>query len=688
MAVIKSTVRNIALFIFLIAAAVVFLVASIPVNAQMPPSSLIEIPDSDAEFAPQLMKLSSKSGDTADFFRLKLAERKLKNGDLKSAMKLVDRVDSKAFLFWKNVVIAEVFEAEGKAEKALETLIKLPPRPRPDLSFGETFYANLYKRALITKMSANLALGRSTENELTELAANFPMDADAGRYSSNLSAEQKIVKLHALAFAYKYSLIGNIISPEEIISSSVPRETKCEALFDLGYGLKRAAGMADIAMAALEGVVDQKCEKNLEARALYWIGSIGTSAQKGDEARRAAARLAHEFKGHRLQDDGYYMLYKNAEKNGQTEAAQKYFRELMNLPKGDMRDKLAFEMAFPYYERKDFERAAEILEPLVDTTAADENFTQVLYWYARSLQKMGGKKNDEKAMKIYGKIASDYPYSFYAVMAAARAGVSLKFPALPQMKGKVPAKDNGFFAIIDELNGDGFHNAAKQVMDLAMNLNPEWEKPNEEFIARNYIESQNYRKALDMAAAHFDSSAYGPVAHHSDPMFAAFFPLAFPDAAAGGYRLTGLPRGAIEGVMREESLFQPNVRSHAGAIGLMQLMPRTAALVARQGAGGASASDLTDPRDNVLLGSSYLSSMRDKFYGQMPLAIMAYNAGPGNVNRFLRNLKNLELDEFIENIPIAETRGYVKRVMRSMQVYGAIYNEPEFKKPFFSFEVR
>jgi soluble lytic murein transglycosylase len=272
-------------------------------------------------------------------------------------------------------------------------------------------------------------------------------------------------------------------------------------------------------------------------------------------------------------------------------------------------------------------------------------------------------------------------------MAAARDQIPLNIPALPKLKGTKPKRDEGLFDLIDKLNDGGFHSGAGQVMDLAMNLNPEWEKKHEEFVTLKYIESQNYRKALDMAAQHFDSSVYGPVAPQSDPMFAAFFPLAFSDVVTRGYRRTGLPRGAIEGIMREESLFQVNVRSSAGAMGLMQVMPRTGAIMARKDSGNSGASDLTQPRDNVLLGSYYLADMLKLFGGQMPLAIMAYNAGPGNVNKFLRKLGNLDLDEFIENIPISETRAYVKRVMRSMKVYGSIYDEAEFKDPFFSLQV-
>lgn len=660
---------------------------STAVSAQMPPSSLVEIPTSDAEFAGRLNALASKSGETADFFRLKLAEATLKKGDEKAAEKFAERVDKKALKFWKDVVLAESFLAAGHPRKVLELLETLPPQPAPDLSFGETFYANIYKRALLALRTAKMSLGQGVENESAELAANFPMDSDVAGYSPNLSTLQKITKLHALVFAHKYSLINDIITPEEILGSKLSHEQKCRALYDLGYGLRRSDKMASVAVAAFKGMVSQKCERDLETRALYWIGSLGAAANEDEAADSSLKRLAHEFKGHRLQDDGFYLLHKRADRLNQDLLSQKYYDELMKLPRGDMRDKLAFEKAFPFYMRGDYGRVLTILGPLVGSHAADETFTQVLYWYARALQKIGGKENQNRAMKVYKDIASTYPYSFYATIAAARAGVQLKIPALPKLKGAPPAGSDGYFELIDALGRDGFHNSAKQVMDLAMNLNPAWEKSNKEFITRKYIESQNYRKALDMAALHFDSGAYGPVEPQADPMFAAFFPLAFPDAVDGGYRLTGLPRGAIEGIMREESLFQSNVRSYAGAIGLMQLMPATAAMMARSGAGGASAKDLTSPVDNVLLGSAYLADMRRKFNDQMPLAIMAYNAGPGNVNKFLRSLGKLELDEFIENIPISETRGYVKRVMRSQRVYGSIYNEEEFKKSFFNFQV-
>lgn len=171
-------------------------------------------------------------------------------------------------------------------------------------------------------------------------------------------------------------------------------------------------------------------------------------------------------------------------------------------------------------------------------------------------------------------------------------------------------------------------------------------------------------------------------------MFAAFYPLPFRDKTEIGYKRSELPFGAIEGIMREESLFQRTARSWVGATGLMQLMPSTAAMLKRQNTDVEFHPSLTDTESNIILGSTYLKDMRNYFSGQLPLAIMAYNAGPGNVNKWLRRFGNLELDEFIEKIPLSETRNYVKRVMRTMQVYGQIYDEEFFRKPtYVSFQI-
>lgn len=134
----------------------------------------------------------------------------------------------------------------------------------------------------------------------------------------------------------------------------------------------------------------------------------------------------------------------------------------------------------------------------------------------------------------------------------------------------------------------------------------------------------------------------------------------------------------IHAISRQESQFAQNAVSHAGARGLMQLMPGTANEQAGKLGLSYNASSLTqDAGYNIQLGSGYFQRMLDYYGGSWPLAVAAYNAGPGNVNKFLRangDPRNGGIDwvEWIEKIPLSETRNYVQRVLENAVVYEAM----------------
>lgn len=147
-----------------------------------------------------------------------------------------------------------------------------------------------------------------------------------------------------------------------------------------------------------------------------------------------------------------------------------------------------------------------------------------------------------------------------------------------------------------------------------------------------------------------------------------------------GYPLYRMPEGYPERALllamaRQESNFDPNAVSRAGAQGIMQVMPRTARKVARANGWRYSRSRLTgDPDYNIRLGSSYLREMLARFDGSYVLAIAAYNAGPNAVARWLRkngDPRNGVDDpiDWIELIPYRETRTYVHRVLGNLQIF-------------------
>ena len=124
------------------------------------------------------------------------------------------------------------------------------------------------------------------------------------------------------------------------------------------------------------------------------------------------------------------------------------------------------------------------------------------------------------------------------------------------------------------------------------------------------------------------------------------------------------------GIARSESLFMRDVRSSAGAIGLMQLMPATGRSVARALRLRYTGLDtLTDPEHNIRLGTGYLGQMEERYGGNLVLATAAYNAGPHRVDRWLPESGSVDARVWIETIPFNETRKYVKRVLAAQAIF-------------------
>ncbi|MEK6637451.1 MAG: lytic transglycosylase domain-containing protein [Pseudomonadota bacterium] len=133
----------------------------------------------------------------------------------------------------------------------------------------------------------------------------------------------------------------------------------------------------------------------------------------------------------------------------------------------------------------------------------------------------------------------------------------------------------------------------------------------------------------------------------------------------------------IHAISRQESQFDRQIVSRAGARGLMQLMPGTARETAPSAGVSYDPASLNDPIYNIRLGSTYFSQMMDKYGGSYVLAVAAYNAGPGNVNKWLRangdpRVPGTDVLDWIERIPLSETRNYVHRVLENAVVYDLI----------------
>ena len=148
------------------------------------------------------------------------------------------------------------------------------------------------------------------------------------------------------------------------------------------------------------------------------------------------------------------------------------------------------------------------------------------------------------------------------------------------------------------------------------------------------------------------------------------FPLAHTGLVEQHAARNGIDIAWIYAVMRQESAFMHNARSHAGAMGLMQLMPATARSVARKvlNRKPPRRQELLQPEINIALGSAYLKQMKGELGDSAVLATAAYNAGPHRVTRWLPK-RTLPADIWIELVPFRETRGYLRRVLAYTVIY-------------------
>ncbi len=149
------------------------------------------------------------------------------------------------------------------------------------------------------------------------------------------------------------------------------------------------------------------------------------------------------------------------------------------------------------------------------------------------------------------------------------------------------------------------------------------------------------------------------------------FPLAYQEPITSQARARQLNSTWVFAITRQESAFMVDARSHAGAMGLMQLMPGTARETAqRYGIPLSNPNDVLLPERNIALGTAYLSQLHNQFRGNRVLASAAYNAGPGRVRQWTRDIGELPADVWIETIPFDETRQYVQSVLSYAVIYG------------------
>lgn len=186
--------------------------------------------------------------------------------------------------------------------------------------------------------------------------------------------------------------------------------------------------------------------------------------------------------------------------------------------------------------------------------------------------------------------------------------------------------------------------------------------------ARLELSATERETLITIAAALGDMGTAGGF---GGPGFIESLPRAYEWLVVPAANRYGVDPNLLLAVMRVESAYQKHIVSYAGAVGLMQIMPRTGQLIAHAlDRKGFTPADLLDPRVNLEFAAWYLSSLIRRFDGHLPLAIASYNGGPHNVRRWIQESpEEMPLDALLERIPFTQTHRYVRKVLVHYEAY-------------------
>ncbi len=306
------------------------------------------------------------------------------------------------------------------------------------------------------------------------------------------------------------------------------------------------------------------------------------------------------------------------------------------------------------------------------------------YWWGRTVAQSAVKKDRARGVGMLARLARDRPLTYYGLLARsylATLHVEVKPVTGPLYSGPLrlgPLASDPAFALGEELTRLGLDDDARRAF-LAVDF-PALRADGRRGIEATVVILRLLQSLGDPEDAQLVArrELLKFLRQMNDPLARTAARLAFPFAYRGSVEESAAQAGFapdfLEGLMREESALNPYALSPVGARGLTQLMPRTARQIARSiGLKRYSTSRLWDPATNIRLGGVYLGRML-KTFGHPGLAAAAYNAGPGAVERWLDSASDV-FDEFVEDIPFRETRGYVKRVLRSYAAYRYLYGK-------------
>ncbi len=422
----------------------------------------------------------------------------------------------------------------------------------------------------------------------------------------------------------------------------------------------------------------------VDAERLYALSQAYRTAKKEAEMFSALNTLAQSYPVSKWNEDGlmaagnYHWVELEREK-----AVVAYQRVMDSFPSGKYAFNCEWRIAWVAYLNRQPD-ADDRLTTFLLKYPVSSNSVDALYWLGRNAERVG---NAARARSFYGKAAERFPQTYFGNAATVRlAKLGPGEENTPDFLEKIPPPPSlrPFDEPIPVAAADRWARA-QALRAIAFDSSAEQELKNA------YFATSSPRFLLEAAQAAFDQGHYGAgmayariivpnfdsrkISEVPVAAWKALYPLPYEAALRREAAKNDFDPMFAAGLIRQESTFQADAVSHANAIGLMQVLPKTGKLLARQLKVRYAKNKLFEPDFNIELGMVYIASLVRQT-GALEYAAAAYNAGEDRIAAWKSERNYEEIPELVESIPFTETREYVQVVLRNTEVYRMIYGPP------------
>jgi len=628
-----------------------------------------------------------------DYIRFHLAEVFLNSGKTKEALEQVNIIHKNfpntLLLTKSNILLAKILEKDNKIQTALNVLGEAEKRISGFSMRSE--YRSYLPEVIFLQGHLYQKLGKKNEaydryrllhivfptNQLTQQAKGemIKLAKDMAIGIKPLALNEYEQRTRALLRDVEYQQIVSEVSELLKHNTSLP----ANFYFYLARAQK-GLRKRNLSNSALRKFLEHHPNHRRKQEALFMIGRNLWNTGYYRDGLKYFKNSIDTATNHTLANQARFFIGKMHEEKKRYPKATKYYTELVSKSSDEYAERAAWQLGWMNYTIGNFKKAYDYFDNSVRKYPSGLFIESSMFWSAKSAKQL---KHMDLAQQIFTNVNMTFPYTYYGIRAGEMKPDKKFFPKIPREEElpfatPILSTDAHFHHSRGvELSAIGFYEDARlEIKKLESTTQKNlsgilW-------LTKLYNDAHAYSDTMRVMQLYKNFKTKLREKDLTKNFWKNFYPLAYAKAIHVNAKIFNIDPYFVKGLIRQESLFNSQVQSRAGAIGLMQIMPETGRLLYANSKKSEpfNTTILFNPETNIQLGIQYIDQLNKRFKKNRTHILISYNAGPHNLKKWLKRFRHLQdPDVFIESIPYPETRKYVKKVLRNYGIYQSLYSK-------------